>query len=403
MANYTYRVMTKSGKEKKGTIEADTRDKALAQLRNEGNSILEIKEGTVLNTEIHIGGFKPASKDLMVFCRQFNALLRAGVSIVESLDMLADQTENKTLSQSIKNVHDNVQKGDGLAVAMRRETNSFPPLLVNMVEAGEASGNLENSLARMAVHFEKDNKVKGMVTKAMIYPIMLMVVAIGVLVLMVVVVIPKFSAMFDDLGGDLPWITKALLNFSDSLINYWFIYILAIAAIVFGIIFFKRSETGTHFFARLAIKLPVFGKLTVKTAAARFSRTFSTMLSSGMPMVEAMNITANTMDNVLFKEALEETSLAIQQGQPLQAPLKKSGLFPSLIYHMVGIGEESGNLEEMLENCAVYYDEEVEIATQQVMALMEPMIIIVLALIVIVILAAIYGPMIQLYNTMGAM
>ena len=403
MANYTYRILTKEGKEKKGTVEAETKDRAVAQLKSEGYSIIEVKEGNVLNTEISIGGgLKPKSKDFMVFCRQFNALLRAGVSIIETLDMLADQTENKRLQTATRNIHDSVQKGDSLAIAMKRE-DVFPPLLVNMIEAGEQSGNLENSLERMAVHFEKDNKVKGMVKKAMIYPIILLIVAVGVLVVMVVAVIPSFAEMFEDLGDELPAITQGLMNLSDSIRNYWFIYIIVIAAIVFGIKFVKKTPAGEHFFALIAIKLPVFGNLTVKTAAARFSRTFSTMLSSGMPMVEAMEITANTMDNVLFKEACEEAALAIQQGQPLQAPLKKSGLFPPLILHMVGIGEESGNLEEMLDNTAVYYDEEVEQATQQVMAMMEPMIIIVLAAIVCVILAAIYGPMIQLYDSLGNM
>lgn len=399
MANYTYQAI-KNGRERRGSIEADSREKAMIQLKADGFTIIDVKQGSMLNKEISFGKPHAKPRDYAVFCRQFNSLLRAGVSIVDALDMLADQTENKALQKATWNVHDNVQKGEGLANSMRKE-DIFPPLLVNMIEAGEASGSIENSLARMATHFEKDAKIKGMVKKAMIYPIILLIVAVVVLVIMVVGVLPGFAETFEDMDAELPAVTVGLLNLSDSLIHYWYIYILTILAIVVAIWFFKRTETGKIFFSRLALKLPVFGKLNVKTAASRFSRTFSTMMSSGMPMVEAMEITAKTMTNMLFKKACEDTAMAIQQGQPLSAPLNKAKIFPPLIIHMVGIGEETGNLEEMLDNCANYYDEEVEQATQQVMAMLEPMIILVLAGIVILILASIYGPMFELYNNMG--
>lgn len=404
MGNYSYKIITKEGKEKKGAVEAQDKNTAYLQLRSEGNTVLSLEEGSSLNKEISFGGVKKKvkSKDLSVFCRQFNSLLKAGVSIIMSLDMLGDQTENKTLKQAIYNVRDGVQKGDTLASSMKKET-CFPDLLISMMEAGEQSGNVETALIRMSEHFEKDTKVKAMLKKAMMYPIILGIVAIAVLVVMVVVVIPSFSKMFADMDTGLPGITKALLALSDFIRGYWYIIIAVIAAITIGIKTFKKTKTGIYFFANLGVKMPAFGNLTVKTASARFARTFSTMLSSGMPMIEAMEITAKTMDNQLFKDALNDCALQIQRGVPLTAPLKKSGLFPPLILHMVGIGEESGNLEEMLNNCATYFDEEVESATQQVMALMEPMIIIVLAGIVCLILAAIYGPMITMYNAMGNM
>ena len=400
MANFTYKVITKEGKEKKGAIEADTREKAMAALKSEGNTILQLAEGSVLNKEISFGGKKVKSRDLSVFCRQFHSLLQAGVGIVSSLDMLADQTENKKLQEAVKNVRDNVEKGETLAGAMKRET-VFPGLLVSMVEAGESSGNIEISLQRMSEHFEKDTKVKGMLKKAMIYPIMLLVVAVVVLIVMVVAVIPNFATMFEDLDTGLPGITQALLNLSDFLIHRWYIVLLVIAAVVAAVILFKKSAFGKRFFATVGLKIPVFGKLKTKTACARFSRTFSTMMASGMPMVEAMEITARTMDNLLYEETLQEAAVQIQRGVALSQPLKKSGLFPPLVVHMVGIGEETGNLEEMLNNCAKYYDEEVELATQQVMALLEPMIIIVMAVVVCVILAAIYGPVISMNEAMN--
>lgn len=400
MGNFSYSVITKEGKTKKGSIEADSKEKALAQLKADGNTILAIKTGSVLNKELSFGGKKVKSKDLSVFCRQFNSLLVAGVGVVPALGMLADQTENKSLQVAIRDVRDGVEKGDTLAAAMRKQS-VFPSILVNMMDAGEASGNLEMSLQRMSEHFEKDTKVKGMLKKAMIYPIILMTVAIGVLVLMVVAVIPKFSAMFADMDSELPGLTKALLNLSDFLRHYGYIVVIVIVALVFLFRWYKKTPDGARKLATIGLKLPVFGNLKKKTACARFTRTFSTMIASGMPMLEAMNITASTMDNVLYKEVLEETAVQIQRGVSLSQPLKKSGLFPPLVVHMVSIGEETGNLEEMLNNCAKYYDEEVELATQQVMSLMEPMIIIVLAGIVCLILGAIYGPMITMYNELG--
>ena len=401
MASFSYKLITTDGKEKSGNVEAESREEALKQLKADGSTVLDVKKGSALNMQINIGsGPRVKTRDLGVFCRQFESLLQAGVGVVPALEMLGEQTENKTLQTAVMNIRDGIQKGDTLAGAMKKE-KCFPPILVSMMEAGEASGNLEKSLERMAEHFDKDTRVKSMLKKAMIYPIILMVVAVAVLILMVVVVIPQFSAMFADMGTKLPAVTQGLLNLSHWLRKYWYIAIIIVAVLVFGIKFFKKTDYGKHFFAKLAIKLPVFGKLTTKTACARFARTFGTMLASGMSMVEAMDITAKTMDNVLFKEALEDATQQIQRGVPINQPLRKSGLFPPLILHMVGIGEETGNLEEMLNNCAVYYDEEVEMATQQVMAMMEPMIIIVLAGIVILILAAIYGPVITMYNTLG--
>lgn len=402
MANYLYKVINKDGKEKKGTIVSDSRDKAVLALKSEGNTIISVEEGSVLNTEIKFGTAKLKSKDLSVFCRQFYSLLVAGVAVVPSLNMLAEQTENKNLKQAIANMHDSVRKGENLANSMRKE-GVFPSSLISMVAAGEASGNLESALTRMAEHFEKDTKVKGMVKKAMIYPIILLIVAIAVLVLMCVLVIPSFAGMFADMDSELPALTKGLLALSDVLKKYWYIFIVVIGGLAFGLKYYGGTEGGKRVFAKIGMKIPVFGKLQIKSESARFARTLSTMLASGMSMVEAMEITSRTMSNVLYQEALNEATVQIQRGVPLVEPLKKCGLFPPLIIHMVGIGEETGSLEEMLNNCAKYYDEETELATQALMAMMEPMIIIVMAVIVVVILGAIYSPMISLYDSLGAM
>lgn len=402
MAQFTYEIVTKEGKSKKGTIEADKLEKAKDMLRAEGHTILKLSEAGVLNQDIKIGGKRSVStRDLSVFCRQFVSILRAGVSIISALGMMADQTESKVLKEAIYNIKNSVEKGSSLAEAFKKEKGLFPGILISMIEAGEASGSLEVALERMSVHFEKDARIKGMVKKALMYPCVLIVVCIAVMVVMLVVVIPNFESMFDQIGGDLPGFTKAVVALSESLQKNWLIWIGAIAGIVIAFNLYKRTESGSRTVARIMIKIPVFGMLGVKTACSRFARTLATLIAAGMPMIEAIEITARTMDNVLFKDALEEAARQVQRGMALSTPLRASGIFPSMILHMLGIGEETGNMEEMLTNSANYYDEEVELTTQQATALMEPLILIIMAGIVCLLIAAIYGPMMAMYEQLG--
>jgi type IV pilus assembly protein PilC len=401
MASFTYEAVTKDGKTKKDNIEADNLEKAKKTLKGEGYIILKIEEASLLTKDINFSfGMKKkvSSRDLGVFCRQFVSILRAGVSIINALEMLGDQTESKVLKPAIKNIKTSVEQGDTLNKAFAKEEGVFPQLLINMIEAGEASGSLETALERMSIHFEKDAKIKGMVKKAMMYPMVLMVVALGVVVLMLVVVIPQFESMFKDIGSDLPPFTKIVVSLSESLKSGWYIYLIVISMIIGAYKLYANSAKGMRVVAGLKLKIPVFGMLITKTACARFSRTLSTLLASGMPLIEAVDITAKTMDNVLFRDALSDAARQIERGVSLSAPLKNSGLFPSMVLHMLGIGEETGNMDEMLTNVANYYDEEVEITTQQATALMEPLIIVVMAVIVSFLIAAIYTPMMSLYD-----
>ena len=402
METYSYKAVSADGKDKKGTLQAETREEALRKVKDMGMIPVSVEAQNALNKDIELPFMtakKVSSRDMSVFCRQFASILKAGVSIINALEMMESQTENKDLKKSIGKVRGSVEKGETLSDAMRTES-LFPSILVDMVRAGEASGSLETSLSRMAVQFEKDAKTKGMIKKAMIYPMVLLCVAIGVLVVMVVYVIPKFVSMFEDLGSDLPFMTKMMLNLSDFVINYWYIIIIAIAAIVILYKSYKKTDGGKHLIDGIKLKIPVFGELAKKTACARFARTMSTLLQAGMPMIEALDIVASTMDNVLYKDALQKVKNGVSLGMPLSEQLRKTNLFPPMILHMTGIGEETGNLEEMLTNTAVYYEEEVELATQSITALMEPLIILVMAAIVIVLVLSIYQPMIQLYNTL---
>lgn len=401
MAQFTYKILDKTGKPKKGTLEAENIDKAKAMLKAEGGTVLKLEEASVLSKEINIsfGKKKTKVRDLGVFCKQFKSILQAGIGIVDALEMLSQQTNSKVLKESLKNVKDNVQKGDTLHVAMKKEgTNVFPGILLNMIEAGEASGSLEVALDRMSTHFDKDARLKGMVKKAMMYPIVLLIVTIIIVVIMLTKVLPGFASTFASLGSDLPAYTKFVMGLSDSLIKSWYIYVIAIVTIGFAYRTYAKSESGSRKVAAIKLKIPVLGDLLRKTECARFSRTLSTLMAAGMPLIEAIEITGKTLDNILFKDALADAVVQVQRGAPLSAPLKASGMFPSMVLHMLSIGEESGNVEDMLDNVAEYYDEEVTLATDAATALMEPLIIVVMAVVVVGIIAAVYAPVLNMYT-----
>ena len=404
MESFSYKAVNAAGKDVKGSVEAESREEATRKIKEQGLVPVSIGKQGALDKDVNIPIFKgkkiPA-RDMSVFCRQFASILKAGVSVINALEMLAEQTENKKLKEAIVNTQSNVEKGENLSDSMR-QNDAFPSILIDMVRAGEASGSLENSLTRMAIQFEKDAKLNGIVKKAMMYPIVLICVMIGVVIVMLTFVIPSFMTMFEDLDSELPVTTKAILAMSNSLKNYWYIYIIVVVGIVVGIQMYKRTDDGKHNLDKLKLKIPVFGVLQTKSACASFARTMSTLLQAGMPMIDALEISASTMKNVLFYDGLEKVKNGVSLGLPLSNQLKATGLFPAMVVHMVGIGEETGNVEEMLTNSATYYEEEVEVQTQTLTSLMEPIIIVLMAFVVVLLIMAIYQPMIQLYNTLGS-
>lgn len=401
MPSFGYEALNSSGKTVKASIDAENIDAARAKLKQQGLSILSLKEESFWEKDISFSVTKKVPlRDLSVFCRQFVSMNRAGVPILECLDLLWKQTENKVLSQTIRQLHADVQKGEPLAAAMGKQQNVFPPLMITTVAAGESSGSLDISLERMAEQFEKSAKTQGLVKKAMVYPIMVAIVALIVIVVMLVGVIPSYMEMFEDLGTELPAITQAVVTASDFIIAYWFILIPVIAVIVFAIGWYLKTPSGRLLVSRLQLKIPIFRNLAVKSACSQLSRTLSTLLSAGVPLVEAVEITADTMQNVLIHEAMLDARDEVIKGVPLSVPLEESGIFPPMLYHMLSIGEESGGTEEMLTKLADYYDEEVEVATQSLMAAMEPMIILVLAVIVVFLIAAIMSPMMTMYDAL---
>lgn len=402
MAEFQYKMIGPDGKEKKGRMTAKSKEAAVAALKAEKNVVTSIQEANGLNKGINLTfGKKVGSRDFSIFCHQFVSIVGAGVTIVDAFSMLAEQTENKALQNAIRAVHSDISKGDTLAISMRRQGGVFPPMLCNMVEAGEASGSLDKSFSRMATQFEKDAQLQSAVKKAMIYPIVLIVVMIGVVFAMMTFVIPKFMGMFEEIGGELPAVTVALIKVSDFFVAYWWAILIGAGLLFAGYKLFYSMPAGQNFVDKLKLKIPALGPVQTKSACARLGRTLCTLLAAGVPMIDALDITARSMDNVHYRTAMKEAKDQVTRGVPLSRPLKTCGLFPPMVIHMVSIGEETGNIESMLENVATYYEEDVQTATESMMALMEPAIIIVMAGVVGFLVIAMLSPMFSLYESLS--
>ena len=399
MAVFNYKVVDKDGKNKKGTIEAPNRDGAEKKLKSDGYSIMSLTE----QNNPFSGGLikkKVKSRDLGVFCKQFSAVIKAGVTIISALELMGDQIENPTLKRAVMDAKTYVEKGGTLADALRVNSDVFPPIMINMVAAGELSGNLEVCLDRLVEHFEKDNALSSKIKGAMVYPIVVFIVMIIVVIVVMIAVIPNFTSMFEDMGTKLPLATRMMVAASNFIIHKWYILIIVVAAIVFGCKAFKKSSVGEQFFSNIAIKAPVFGNLTIKSACSRFARTMSTLMASGISMIDAVEQVAKMMDNKIIRDGLMDAKTQVAKGIPLSKPLKDMEVLPPMLSAMTKIGEATGDIEEMLSKVADYYDEEVEAATNKLTAAMEPLIMVVLACIVGMIVAAVYGPIMSMYDAM---
>ena len=394
MTNYRYHVITPAGKEKKGIITASDRPHAMAILKNDGNTVISIDAPSIWDKEFELPFLNPGvrPRDMSVFCRQFVTLTESGISIVRAMEMLEEQTVNKLLKEAIRETRASVEKGGTLAGSMRHHEKVFPPMFVNLVQAGEEAGKLSLSFERMAAHYEKTAKLQNIIKKAMIYPIILSIVAVIVIIVMLVYIVPMYSDMFVDMDAELPAITRAVVGLSNFMTRYWYIILIGIFAIVMGLRAYGSTESGDYVYSNLVLRIPLVGKLKKKTACAQFSRNLSTLLSAGVPIIEAL-------DNTVYRLAISDAREQVARGIQLSVPLQESGVFPSMVYHMVGIGEETGGLDTMLDKVAEYYEEEVTAATEQAAAALEPLVIIFMAVIVIAIIAAVFTPMLTLYSS----
>lgn len=404
MAEFKYTALDGKGEEEKGTIVADSKEMALAHLQEQELFPVAVTElnAATKDLDIQIGDpVKP--RDLSVFCRQINSMLSSGVTILAAIGMLAEQTENKYLSKALKEVEEDIMKGEPLANAMKRHPKAFPDFMVNMVTAGEASGKLDLVFERLAEFYERSAKTKAMIRKASIYPIIVGIVAVIVTAVMLIKVVPAYTDMFDDMGVELPAITVAVVNASNFLVAYWYFILAAIVVIAIAMKAWHSTPNGKLAQGKAQLKMPIFGNLNVKTACSLFARTLGTLIFSGLGLQEALAITADTMQNEVFRRSLHQSTDDIKQGVPLSVSLKRTELYPAMVDYMVAIGEETGNLEDMLNKCADYYDEEVDMATQSAMAALEPMVILVLAGVVGIIIAACMSPMVTMYSELGNM
>ena len=396
---YKYKAVSQNGETIEGFFEGEGESDVLAMLR--GNDYLPVHIEKDIGTDAQIDLFskKVSKKDIGIFCRQFYTMIDAGLDIVKCVDILAKQSENKTLIKGLSAIHEDIQKGYTLSEAMKKQSKIFPSLLINMVEAGEVSGNLDTIMERMAVHYEKENKLENKIKSAMIYPIVLAVVSVAVVIFMLVTVMPTFIGMFESSGQALPDITQLLLNMSNWLTSYWYIFIAIVLGLGLAFVTFKRTYTGMRFFDGLKLKIPVVKDTSVKIVTSRFTRTLSTLMASGIPLIESIDVVGKVVGNTVIQDRLEKSSDDVRKGVALSRAVNEVGVFPPMVDSMIRIGEESGSLDDILYKTADFYDEEVEVALQKMTSLMEPVMLVLMALVIGFIAIAMALPMFDMVNT----
>ena len=401
MPKFQYKAINMSGRAIDGIFDGNDRGAVVAMLRSKGFyalNISEVKTNLSLNREL---GTKINLKVLALFCQQFSTILSSGISVGQALDILAQQTEDKRLKAVLKDVYEKVQTGRSLTDSFNEHAKRFPSIFISMISVGEVSGTMEASLKRLHGYFKQEYALVSKFRTAMIYPIVVMSLAIAITVLMLVFIVPRFQSVFDSLGANLPVPTQILLALSGFVTHQWPIILIVIAALVIVFRAYSKSESGRLSLDKLSLKLPVFGPLNVKLMVSRFTRTLGAMSSSGVPLTQGLDITARVVSNKFVEQQILKASEAVQQGQPLYKPLADIREMPTMVHNMTRLGEESGSLDFMLEQTAVYYDTEAETAITRTMALVEPAIIIVLAVVVLFIILSIILPTFELSSVIG--
>lgn len=397
MPTYSYVALNRVGKKVKDNVEASSIETARNSLRAAGYAILEIKELDALHKDIELPFLgNPTAKDMALFCRQFQSVLRAGVSVSEVLSMLGQQTENKKLAVAIRDMQASIEKGETLAGSMRKHPRIFSSMLVNMIAAGEESGNLEEAFRQMEDWFDKAKKTKGAVGKAMVYPAVLIVVMVIVLIIMMVKIIPSFMGTFTEMNMELPKPTQWVMAASNWFVDWWWAVVIGLVVLVVGSVLFNRTNKGKHFFGWLTRKIPVVKSLVVRSACATFSRTLALLLGSGLSLTDSLELVALNMGNIYFREAVQSIRAMVSEGWSLSRAMRYTKLFPPMVYNLAGIGEETGDLQSMLIKTADFYDDEVKDATDSLLALLEPAVMLFLAVFVVILVLAIFLPMLNM-------
>jgi type IV pilus assembly protein PilC len=377
MPTFAYTFRDAAGTVRSGTSEAESAETLRRRLQEQGFTVTEVRQ---VRAQRPGGGWgRVKLSDLAIFCRQFSTMQDAGVSIVRSLDVLGQQTQSPKLRRIIMDIQAEVEAGQTLSKAMSKYPNVFSNLFIGLVRAGEVGGVLEESLQRLAAFLEADVALRRKVRAAMTYPTIVVIAALAIVIGLVTFILPKFFDVFKDLGiKDFPVMTQMLMDFSNFLTSRWYVMIAIVVLVVIAFRMFVRTRIGRRLYDRLKLKLPVFGPLNHKIALARFSRTLSTLLSSGVPILQALETVAGTVANEIIAEAVMEARARIREGDRIGPPLEKSGMFPPMVVHMISIGEESGALDQMLSKVADFYESEVESTLQSLTSAIEPVLIVLL-------------------------
>jgi type IV pilus assembly protein PilC len=398
--SYAWKGRNRAGMVQEGALVAESKELALAQLRRQNIVVTGIRER---GKEISLSkvGRKVPPKILAVFTRQFSVMIDAGLPLVQCLEILALQQEHKNFQKILLQVRQDVEAGSTLADAMRRHPKAFDTLYVNMIAAGEAGGILDTILQRLSVYIEKAVKLRSQVRSALIYPVAVIVIAAIVVAVILLKVIPTFAALFTSLGAELPFPTRMVIGASNFLARYFIFFVIGIAVCVYALRRYYRTYRGRRVIDGFLLKLPILGMILRKIAVARFCRTLATLTSSGVPILESLDITARTAGNAIVEDAVLETRKSVEGGKTIVEPLKDSNVFPNMVVQMIGVGEQTGALDAMLNKIADFYEDEVDAAVNGLVKLMEPVMIFILGVIIGGIVIAMYLPMFTLINKIG--
>ena len=406
MAVFTYEARSTDGKKIDGSLKAADRNAALDQIKKKNLTVVQITEDTGLAAKRNIFGRAPRAKvktkDICILTRQLSTMISAGIPLLESLEILCEQASDPGFRRVMDRIIERVRSGTDFSTALGEHPKIFSHIFVNMIKAGEVSGNLDVILTRLAEYLEAIEEIKREVKSAMVYPTVSLVMILSITAGLVVGIVPKFKVIFDQLGmTELPWITQFLLDLSSFLQNQWYVAMFLIAASVTGFIMAKRTKKGLKLWHKFLLNMPVFGQLVRKVAISRFSRTFSTLIQSGVPMLGALDIVAGTAGNVVIEEAVLKAKDAVSRGETLGEPLAATKVFPPMVTRMIAIGEKTGALEKLLAKISEFYDAEVKAAVKALTSLIEPLMIGVMGLLVGGIVLAIFMPIIELQKKLG--
>ncbi|WEZ09383.1 type II secretion system F family protein [Priestia flexa] len=399
MVQFQYEGKDVNGRKKRGKITTSSKRDAVMLLREKGIRVSHVQEveQTLLNKEINLGN-KVKLYDFVIYLRQFSTLLKAGVTVVESTRILSAQTESKLLQRALVQIEEEIREGNALSSACAKFPHAFPSMFINMVKAGEVAGNLDETLERLADYFEKQHRTRQKIISALAYPAAVGVVSIAVVIFLLVSVVPMFADMFKDFGAELPAITKFVLASSGFMQKFWWVIVGLSSIIAVGLsLLYKRPQTK-YYLDYAMLKLPVFGPMLQKAAIARFTRTLSSLFSSSVPILQAIHTVEGVIGNEVVSQVLKKARTSLEKGASLTEPMEKHWVFPPLVTRMILVGEETGALDTMLSKVADFYEAEVETTTDRLKSLIEPLMIVLLAVLVGTIVLAIMVPMFDLFN-----